>query len=92
MDVFFIIRVCGIYFPILQCVQCSLNIVSFSMNSRKVATAPSPALGCYLWYKKLQASKALKVSYSNVDEGGVAVNCEKSIIFPEHPVFANGLC
>ena len=28
----------------------------------------------------------LKVSYSDVGEGGVAVNCEKNIIFPEHPV------
>ena len=31
--------------------------------------------------------RALKVSYSNVGEGGVAVNCEKNTIFPEHPVY-----
>ena len=31
--------------------------------------------------------RALKVSYSNVGEGGVAVNCEKKTIFPEHPVW-----
>ena len=29
--------------------------------------------------------RALKVSYSNVDEGGVAVNCEKNTIFLDHP-------
>ena len=31
--------------------------------------------------------RALKVSYGDVgDYGGVAVNCEKNTIFPEHPV------
>ena len=30
---------------------------------------------------------ALKVSYSDVGEEGVAVNCEKKTIFPEHPVY-----
>ena len=30
----------------------------------------------------------LKVSYSDVGEVGVAVNCEKNTIFPEHPVFS----
>ena len=29
---------------------------------------------------------ALKLSYSDVGEGGVAVNCETNTIFPEHPV------
>ena len=29
---------------------------------------------------------ALKVSYSDVGEGGLAVNCEKNTFFPEHPV------
>ena len=33
----------------------------------------------------------MKVSYSDVGEGGVAVNCEKNTIFPEHPVVCN-LC
>ena len=28
----------------------------------------------------------MKVSYSDVGEGEVAVNCEKNTIFPEHPV------
>ena len=32
---------------------------------------------------------ALKVSYSDVGEGGVAVNCEKNTIFPEHPVLTS---
>ena len=30
--------------------------------------------------------RALKVFYSYIGEGGVAVNCEKNTIFPEHPV------
>ena len=30
--------------------------------------------------------RALKVSYSDVGEGGVALHCEKNTIFPEHPV------
>ena len=29
----------------------------------------------------------MKGSYIDVGEGGVAVNCEKNTIFPEHPVF-----
>ena len=31
--------------------------------------------------------RALKVSYGAVGEGRVAVNCEKSTIFPEHHVY-----
>ena len=31
-------------------------------------------------------SLALKVSLSDVGEGGVAVNCGKNTIFPEHPI------
>ena len=31
-----------------------LNIVFFSKNSRKFATSPSPAFGCYWLYKKIQ--------------------------------------
>ena len=68
----------------------------FSKNSRKSATSPSVALGCYWLYKKITsqlewlwiriALRALRVSYSNVGEGGVTVNCEKNTIFPEHPV------
>ena len=61
---------------------CSLNFVFFSKNSRKFATSPSPAL-----YTRI-ALRALKVSYSDVGEEGVTVNCEKSTIFPEHPVWA----
>ena len=30
--------------------------------------------------------RAFQVCYSDVGEGGVAVNCEKKTIFPEHPV------
>ena len=66
---------------------CSLNIVFFSKNSRKFATSPSPALGCYWLYKNYQpigvavhshCVRALKVSYSDVGKGGVAENCEKT--------------
>ena len=32
------------------------------------------------------ALRALKVSYSDVGEGGFAVNCKKNTIFPEQPV------
>ena len=63
--------------------------------SKILETSPSPALGCYWLYKKLPANRsdytrialrALKVPYSDVGDGGVAVNCEKKTIFPEHPV------
>ena len=48
----------------------------------------------YWLYKKLPSNRsdctlalrALKVSYSDVGEGGVALNWEKNTIFPEHPV------
>ena len=61
----------------------------FSKNSRKCAASPSPALGCYWSYKKLPANKsdirialrAFMVSYSDVGDGGVAVNCEKKTHF-----------
>ena len=70
------------------------KILCFPKNSRKFATPPSPALDCYWLYQKLSANsgdcslplRALKVSYSDSGEGGVAVNCEKNSIFPEHPV------
>ena len=54
----------------------------FFKNSRKFATSPSPALGCFWLYKKLKPIGvtvhshfviALKVSYNDVGEGGVAV-------------------
>ena len=35
--------------------------------------------------------RALKVSYSYIGEGGVAMNCEKNTIFPEHPVIKTGI-
>ena len=60
----------------------------FSKNSRKFATSPLPTVGCYLLYKKLPANRndctlafalrALKVSYSDVGEGRVEMNCEKT--------------
>ena len=58
----------------------------FPENSRKFATSPSPALGCYWLYKILPANGsdctlALKVSYSDEGEGGVAGNCEKTPFF-----------
>ena len=37
---------------------CSLTIVFFSENSRKIATSPSPALCCYWSYKKLPAYRS----------------------------------
>ena len=37
------------------------------------------------------ALSALKVSYSDVGEGGVAVNCEKKTIFPEQPETYKGV-
>ena len=46
----------------------------FPKNSRKFATSPSPALGCYWLFIAL---RALKVTYLDVGEGGAAVNCEK---------------
>ena len=62
----------------------------FSKNFRKFATSPSPALGTWL-YNKFPANsewldtrivlRALKVSYSNVCEGEVAVNCDKTFEF-----------
>ena len=35
--------------------------------------------------------RALKVFYSDLGEGGVAVNCEKNTFFPEHPVLLTKL-
>ena len=35
------------------------------------------------------ALRALKISYSDVGEGGVAVYCEKNTIFPEQPVVSS---
>ena len=40
------------------------------------------------WLYSCIALRALKVSYSDVGEGGVAVNCEKTQFFSEHPVHA----
>ena len=67
----------------------------FSKNSQKFVTSPPPALGCYWLYKKCPANRsdwdtrialrALKVSYSDVGEGGVAVTsdtiCATRVIF-----------
>ena len=45
----------------------------------------SASIGCTKNYQPIGG--ALKVSYSDVGEGGVvAVNCGKNTIFPEHPV------
>ena len=59
----------------------------------------SAAIGCTKNYQPIGvtvlytriALRALKVSYSDVGEGGVVVNCEKNTIFPEHPVY-DDLC
>ena len=63
----------------------------FFKNSRKFATSPSPALGCYWLYNKNYQPKGVtvhshcvessEVSYTDVGEGGVAVNCEKTHFF-----------
>ena len=69
---------------------CSLNIVLFPKNSRKFVTSPSPAPGCYWLYKTLPANWSdctlafrweLWMSYRDVGEAGVAVNCEKTQFF-----------
>ena len=71
---------------------CSLNVVFFFKNSRKFATSPYPALGCYWLYKNYQpkgvtciALRTLKVSYSDENKGEVAVNCEKITQFFLNP-------
>ena len=47
----------------------------------------SAAIGCSKNYQPIGVTvRALKVTYSDVSEGGAAVNCEKIIIFPEHPI------
>ena len=53
----------------------------------------SAAIGCTKNYQPIGVTvhhrivlRALKVSYSDVGEGGVAVKCENNTIFPEHPV------
>ena len=48
-----------IYEPAKKFTGCSSIIVYFSKNSRKFATSPSPALGCYWLYKKLTANRTL---------------------------------
>ena len=45
-------------FKLLAYTGRSLNIVFFSKNSRKFATSPSPALGCYWLYKKLPSNRS----------------------------------
>ena len=55
----------------------------------------SAAIGCTKNYQPIGvtvpsriALRALKIFYSDVGEGGVAVNCEKNTIFAEHPVYS----
>ena len=60
----------------------SLNIMFFSKNSCKFATSPLTAIGCTenfsQWLCTRIPLRALKVSYSNVGEGGVSVNYERN--------------
>ena len=64
----------------------------FFKNSRKLPPFPlQPSAVQKITSQKEKlcshiALRALKVSYSDVGEGGVGVNCEKNTIFPEHPV------
>ena len=51
----------------------------FFKNSRNFATSPSPTLDQPMTVHI--ALRALKVSYSDVGEGGVGVNCEKNQFF-----------
>ena len=44
----------SIFICLCEYTGCSLNIVFFSKNSRKFATSPSQALGCYMLYKNYQ--------------------------------------
>ena len=79
---------------------CSLNIEFFPKNSQKFATSPSLALRCYWLYKKGQPIGGTVHSHCvenfegllkrYVGEGGVAVICEKTQFFPEHPVCTHG--
>ena len=69
---------------------CSLNIVFFPRIPEIWSSLPrqhSAAIGCTKMTSQLEwlytriALRALKVSYSDVGEGGVAVNCEKTQFF-----------
>ena len=65
------------------CTGCSLNIVFLSKNSRKLATSPSSAFGCYLLYKKLPINRCdctlafpwelWRPPFSGLGGGGVAM-------------------
>ena len=87
-------RLVPVFVALIACTGCSLNIVFFPKNSRKFATSPSPALGCYWLYKKIQpewlytriALRALKVSYSDLRRGRGCSELWKNTIFPEQPV------
>ena len=64
----------------------------FQKNSRKFATSPlqhSAAIGCTKNCQPIEVtvhSHRVESFESDVGEGGVAMNCEKNTIFPEHPV------
>ena len=78
-----------------QSTGCSLNIVFFSKSSQKIATFPSPALGCHWLYKKLPANRSDCTLALRWELEGLLQRCRrgrccsellKKTIFPEHPV------
>ena len=83
---------------------CSLNNVFFPRILENFPPLPRQHSAVTYWfYKKLPANRrvtvytrialgALKVSYSDVDEEGVTMNCEQTrFFFPEHPLIRNEL-
>ena len=71
---------------------CSLNIVFFSKRILEsllpLPRQHSAAIGCTKNYQPIDETVHWHCveSYSDVGEGGVAVNCEKKKTFSEHPV------
>ena len=72
---------------------CSLNIIVFF--SRSLESLPphphqhSAAIGCTKYYQPIGVtvhSHCIESFEGVYSEGGIAVNCEKNTIFPEHPV------
>ena len=72
------------------CTECSLNIVFFPRILGSLPPLPrqnSTAIGCTIYYQPIGVTvlshcvERLKFSYSDVGEGGVPVNCEKTQYF-----------
>ena len=85
-----------LYFNLHICTGCSLNIVFFPRILENLPPLPrqhSAAIGCTKNYQPIGVTvhshcvENFEGLHSDVGEGGVAVNCKKTI-FPEHPVVA----